>query len=57
MVVVDWLFARETGADELDKQLRVEENHDCSWDLEKLLQTELMLVICGLLYNYLEGKN
>ena len=48
MVVVDWLFVRETGADELDKQLRVEENHDCSWDLEKLLQTELMLVICGL---------
>ena len=31
MVVVEWLFVRKTGADELDKQLRVEENDDCSW--------------------------
>ena len=30
VVVVDWLFVKETVADELDKQLRVEENHDCS---------------------------
>ena len=30
-VAVDWLSVRETGADELDKQLTAEENHDCSW--------------------------
>ena len=30
VVVVDWLSVKETVADELDKQLRVEENHDCS---------------------------
>ena len=28
VVVVDWLSVKETVADELDKQLRVEENHD-----------------------------
>ena len=30
VVVVDCLSVRGTVADELDKQLRVEENHDCS---------------------------
>ena len=30
VVVVDWLSVKETVADELDKQLRIEENHDCS---------------------------
>ena len=30
VVVVDWLPVKETVADELDKQLRIEENHDCS---------------------------
>ena len=28
--VMECLFVRETGADELDKQLTVEENHRCS---------------------------
>ena len=27
VVVVEWLSVRETGADELNKQLTVEENH------------------------------
>ena len=31
VVVVDWLSVKETVADELDKQLRIEENHDCSY--------------------------
>ena len=31
VVVVEWLSVKETVADGLDKQLRVEENHDCSW--------------------------
>ena len=30
VVVVEWLSVRETVADELDKQLTVEENHGCS---------------------------
>ena len=30
VAVVDRLSVRETVADELDKQLRVTENHDCS---------------------------
>ena len=30
VVVVDWLSVKETVTDELDKQLRVEENHDYS---------------------------
>ena len=30
VVVVDWLSVKETVADELNKQLRMEENHDCS---------------------------
>ena len=29
-VVVEWLSVRETGADELNKQLTVEENHGWS---------------------------
>ena len=45
VVVVDWLSVKETVADELKKQLRIEENHDCSWQLEKLRQTELMIVV------------
>ena len=45
VVVVDWLSVKETVADELNKQLRIEENHDCSWQLEKLRQTELMIVV------------
>ena len=28
--IVDWLSVRGTVADELDKQLRFEVNHDCS---------------------------
>ena len=30
VVVVGWLSVRETGADELNKQLTVEKNHGCS---------------------------
>ena len=30
VVVVEWLSVRETGADELNKQLTVEENRGCS---------------------------
>ena len=30
VVVVEWLSVRETGADELNKQLTVEENHGWS---------------------------
>ena len=30
VVVVEWLSVKETVADEVDKQLRIEENHDCS---------------------------
>ena len=30
VVVVNWLSVRGTVANELDKLLRVEENHDCS---------------------------
>ena len=45
VVVVDWLSVKETVADELDKQLRVEENHDCSCQLETLGQTEVMMAV------------
>ena len=40
VVVVDWLSVKETVTDELDRQLRIEENHNCSWQLETLRQTE-----------------
>ena len=49
VVVVGWLSVRETGTDELDKQLKVEENHGFSWRHETLLQTELIVIIYGLL--------
>ena len=57
VVVVDWLSVKETAADELDKQLRTEENHDCSWQLETLRQTELMIVVCSLLLTAVEKNN
>ena len=47
----------EYVADELDKQLRIEENHDCSWQLETLRQTELMIVVCSLLLSVVEKNN
>ena len=47
---------RETGADELDKQLRVEENHDWFWQLETLRQTELMIIVCSLLLTVVDEK-
>ena len=47
-VVVEWWSVGETGADELDKQLTVEENHDCSSQHETLLQNKLMIVVCSL---------
>ena len=40
VVVVDWLSVKETVPDELDTQLKIEENHDCSWQLETLRQTK-----------------
>ena len=49
VVVSDWLPVKETVADELDKQLRIEENHDSSLQLETLRQTELMIAVCSLL--------
>ena len=36
VVVVDWLSVEEAVANELEKQLRIEENHDYSWQLETL---------------------
>ena len=48
VVVVEWWSVGETGADELDKQLTVEENHDCSSQHETLLQNKLMIVVCSL---------
>ena len=56
VVVVDWLSLKETVADDLDKQLRIEENHDCSRKLETLRQTELMTVVCSLLLTVVEEK-
>ena len=38
--VMECLFVRETGADELDKQLTVEENHGCSSRHETVLPHE-----------------
>ena len=55
-VVVDWLSVKETVADELDKQLGIEQNHDCSLQLETLRQTELMTVVCSLLLTVVEEK-
>ena len=49
VVVVEWLSVRETGADELNKQLTVEENHGCSWQLQTMPQSELIVVIYVLL--------
>ena len=49
VVVVELLSVREPGADGLDKQLTVEENHGFSWQLETLLQTELIVIIYRLL--------
>ena len=57
VIVLDWLSVKETVADELDKQLRIEENHDCSWQLETLRQTELMIVVCSLLLTAVEKNN
>ena len=57
VVVVDWLSVKETVADELNKQLRIEENHDCSWQLETLRQTELMIVVCSLFLTLADEKN
>ena len=57
VVVVDWLSVKETVAVELDKQLKIEENHDCSLQLETLRQTELIIVVCSLLLTVVEEKN
>ena len=57
VVVVEWLSVRETGADELNKQLTVEENHGCSLQLETMPQSELIVVIYVLLWNDLKGRN
>ena len=57
VVVVEWLSVKETIADELNKQLRIEENHDCSLQLETLRQTVLMIVVCSLLLNVVDEKN
>ena len=57
VVVVDWLSVKENVADELDKQLRIEENHDCSWQFDTLRQTELMIVVCSLLLTVVEKNN
>ena len=56
VVVVDWLSVKETGADELDKQLTVEENHGCPWQLETLRQTEFIIVVYSLLLTLVEEK-
>ena len=42
--VVELLSERETGADELDHQLTVEENHGCSSRHGTLLQNELVII-------------
>ena len=56
-VIVEWRSGRETGADELDKQLTIGENNDCSSLLETLLQNKLMIVFCSLLLNVVEESN
>ena len=53
---MDWLSVKETVADELDKQLGIEQNHDCSLQLETLGKTELMIVVCSLLLTVVEEK-
>ena len=55
-VVVEWRSAEETGVYKVDKQLTVEENHDCSSLHETLLRNELMIVICSLVLNVKEKK-
>ena len=57
VVVADWLSVKETVADELDKQLRIKENHDSSLQLETLRQTELMIAVCSLLLTVWRKKN
>ena len=42
---MEWRSVEETGADELNKQLTVEENHDCSSLHEILLQNKLMIIV------------
>jgi len=54
---VEWRSVGETGGDELDKQLTVGENHDCSSLHETLLQNKLMIVVCSLLLNVVEESN
>ena len=55
---MEWRSVRETGADELDKQLTIGENHDdCSSLHETLLQNKLMIVLCSLLLNVVEESN
>ena len=54
---MEWRSVRETGADELDKQLTIGENHDWSSLLETLLQNKLMIVLCSLLLNVVEESN
>ena len=56
-VIVEWRSGRETGGDELDKQLTIGENHDCSSLHETLLQNKLMIVLCSLLLNVVEESN
>ena len=56
-VIVEWRSVRETDADELDKQLTIGKNHDCSSLLETLLQNKLMIVLCSLLLNVVEESN
>ena len=46
---VEWLSLKETGGDEQDNQLTVEENHDCCSLQETLLQNELMILVFSLL--------
>ena len=53
---MDWLSLNETVADELDKQLRIGENHKCSWQRETLRQTEIMIIVCSLLLTVVEEK-
>ena len=55
---MEWRSVRETGTDELDKQLTVEENHDCSSLHETLLQNKLLMIaLCSLLLNVVEESN
>ena len=53
---MDWLSLKETVADELDKQLRIGENQECSWQRETLRQTEIMIVVCSLLLTVVDEK-